>query len=53
MYERIILKRIFKHIGWQDLDWTNLAQGMALWWALGASVMVFLVPLYEGSTSTS
>ena len=31
-----------KHVGWEDIDWINMAQHRYTWWALVNTVMNIL-----------
>jgi hypothetical protein len=42
--ERIILKWIFKEVGWEGVNWIYMAQDMDKWWALVNVVMKLRVP---------
>jgi hypothetical protein len=45
--ERIVLKMDLQEMGWGGMDWIDLEQDGARWWALPNAVMDFRVPQNE------
>jgi hypothetical protein len=50
---RIILKRIFQEVGWEGVDWIDMAQYRDRWRAVVNAVINLRVPYNAGNFLTS